>query len=150
MIEWWERGAERVDKLMAAVGWVLVFANWIADRQIKDRLADVEVPHGAQITILIFALIGRRVRNRQWAKAAESMNELAEALANRMVETDARQQQLVELQGSLERLAHESSDREEILVALQQSVTRYTEWLLVLTVVVALIGVGTIVVAATH
>jgi hypothetical protein len=62
MTEWWEHGAERVDKLMAAVGWVLVFANWITDRQIKDRLADVEVPHGAQLTILIFTLIGRRIR----------------------------------------------------------------------------------------
>jgi len=150
MTEWWERGAERADKLMAAVGWVLVFGSWITDRQIKDRLADVEVPHGAQVTILIFALIGRRIRSRQWTEAAASVNELAEALAKRMVETDARQQELVDLQGSLERLAHESSGREEILVALQQSLTRYTKWLLVLTVAVALIGVGTIVIAATH
>jgi hypothetical protein len=150
MTEWWERGGEHVDKLMAAVGWMLVLANWMIDRHIKDRLADVEVPHGAQLTILIFALIGRRARNRQWTEASESMNELAEALANRMVATDARQQQLVDLQSSLERLAHESSSREETLVALQQSVTRYTRWLLVLTVAVALIGAGTIVVAATH
>jgi hypothetical protein len=46
------------------------------------------------------------------------MNEQAEALATRIVESDNRQQELLELQGSLERLAPESSDREERLATL--------------------------------
>ena len=150
MSEWWERGAEPVDRLIEAVGWVIILATWRKERVVKQRLADVEVPNGIQLPVLLFLLSGKRQRSRQWAEAGKSLNELGESLAKRMIATDERQQQLVDLQGSLERLAQSSSEREETLVALQLSVTRYTKWLLMLTIVVALIGLGTIAVAATH
>jgi predicted nucleic acid-binding Zn-ribbon protein len=82
-------------------------------------------------------------RQQQLVDLQGSLEQLAK-------DSSSREQQLVDLQSSLERLAHDSSGREETLVALQQSVTRYTKWLLVLTIVVAVIGVGTIVIAATH
>lgn len=150
MPEWWERGAEPVDRLIEAVGWVTIVATWRKERVVKQRLADVEVPNGIQLPVLLFLLSAKRLRSRQWAEAGKSLNELGESLAKRMIATDERQQQLVDLQASLERLAQSSSDREETLVALQLSVTRYTKWLLVLSIVVALIGLGTIAIAATH
>jgi len=175
MTEWWERGGESGDRLITLLAWLIILGTWLRDRQISERLADVEVPHGIQLPLLMLMLVGKRMSSRQWAEAGKSMNELAEVLATRMVESDNRQQELLELQGSLERLAHESSSREkqlvslqasleslasessgreETLVALQQSVTRYTRWLLVLTVVVALTSVASIataiVIAATQ
>lgn len=175
MTEWWESGDERADRLITLLAWLVIFGTWLRDRQVSERLADVEVPHGFQLPLLMFMLVGKRINSRQWAEAGKSMKDLAETLATRMVESDSRQQELLELEGSLERLARESSDREAqlvtlqasleslasdssgreaTLVALQQSVTRYTRWLLVLTVVVALTSIGSIatavVIAATQ
>ena len=117
---------------------------------VKRRLADVEVPNGIQLPVVLFLLNAKRQRSPQWAEAGKSLNELGKSLAKWMIATDERQQQLVDLQGSVERLAQSSSGREETLAPLQVSVTRYTKWLLSLTIVVALIGLGTIAIAATH
>ena len=57
----------------------------------------VEVPRGVEMTTLLFALSAKRQRQRQWDQAAESMKELGETLAKRAIESDKRQQQLVDL-----------------------------------------------------
>lgn len=175
MAESWEWGGKNGDRLLTALGWVIILGTWLRDREVKQRLADVEVPNGIQLPLMMFLVAAKRERSRQWAKAGESVNEMARVLATRMVEGDERQRQLVDLQASLERLARDSSGREQQLVTLQQSlegltrdssgreeqlvvlqrsVTKYTKWLLALTVVVAVIGVGSIataiVVAATQ
>jgi hypothetical protein len=154
MDEAWKWDPEHTDRLVTALALAIVVTTWVKDRQISERLADVEVPHGIQLPVLMFALVGRRMRDRQWAEAGKSLNDLGEILAKRMVESDERQKQLLDLQASLERLAQDSTARETRLVALQEDVQRYTKWLLRLTVIVAAIGlasiVATIVVTATH
>src|ERR1019366_1705562 len=154
MDEAWKWDPEHTDRLVTALALAIVVTTWVKDRQLSERLADVEVPHGIQLPVLMFALVGRRMRDRQWAEAGKSLNDLGEILAKRMGESDERQKQLLDLQASLERLAQDSTARETRLVALQEDVQRYTKWLLRLTVIVAAIGlasiVATIVVTATH
>jgi hypothetical protein len=74
------------------------------------------------------------------------MKELGETLAKRAIESDKRQQQLVDLQASLEGIAQDGK-------VMQASMARYTRWLVILTVAVTGIGIAsiaaTIVVAAT-
>jgi hypothetical protein len=143
----WEWKPEHTDRLVEVLGFAIVLGTWVKDRKVKQRLADVEVPNGIQLPVLLFLLSAKRQRERSWAEAGKSMTELAEVLAKRMVESDERQKQLLDLQVSLENLARDGK-------VLQASIKTYTKWLLALTVVVALIGVGsiaaTIVVAATH
>lgn len=143
----WKWTPEHMDRLLEVLGFAIVLGTWLKDREVKQRLADVEVPNGIQLPVLLFLLSAKRQRDRSWVEAGESMNEVAEALAKRMVESDERQKQLLDLEVSLENLAQEGR-------VLQESIRRYTKWLLALTVVVALIGLGsiaaTIVLAATH
>jgi hypothetical protein len=89
---------ERIDRLLEAFGWAIVLGTWMKDREVKRRLADVEVPNGIQLPVLLFLLSAKRQRDRSWVEAGKSMNELAEVLAKRMVESDERQEQVLDLQ----------------------------------------------------
>jgi hypothetical protein len=128
------------------LGWAVSLGTWAKDRQVKQRLSDVEVPRGIEMTTLLFLLSAKRQRQRQWDQAAESMKELGETLAKRAIESDKRQQQLVDLQASLEGIAQDGK-------VMQASMARYTRWLVILTVAVTAIGIAsiaaTVVVAAT-
>jgi hypothetical protein len=137
---------EHTDRLIEVLGWAVSLGTWAKDRQVKQRLSDVEVPRGIEMTTLLFLLSAKRQRQRQWDQTAESMEELGEILAKRAIESDKRQQQLVDLQASLEGIAQDGK-------VMQASMARYTRWLVILTVAVTVIGIAsiaaTIVVAAT-
>jgi hypothetical protein len=128
------------------LGWAVSLGTWAKDRQVKQRLSDVEVPRGIEMTTLLFLLSAKRQRQRQWDQATESMKDLGETLAKRAIESDKRQQQLVDLQASLEDIAQDGK-------VMQASMARYTRWLVILTVAVTVIGIAsiaaTIIVAAT-
>lgn len=129
----WQGHPERVDQLLRVLGFAYALGTWLKERKSWQRLADVEVPSRIPIPLMLFSLSAKRERDRAWTEAGQSLNELGRTLATRMVEGDERQKELV---------------------VLQESVERYTKWLLVLTVVVTLVGIGsiaaTIVVAATQ
>ena len=86
----------------------------------------MQVPKG----ILWLALIAIRIRQRKTSQAIERFSQatdtLGTLLGTRMRETDERQQQLLDLQVSVEKL---------------------TRWLVALTIVVALGGIASIAVA---
>jgi hypothetical protein len=88
-----------------------------------ERLADVQVPRG----ILWVILLGLRWRQRATHQAIEEFagpaNELTELLAERW---------------------REGTEREEELLMLQASVERMTRWLVRLTVVLGIIGTASI------
>ena len=111
------------------VGWSLLTV--IVERKPLQRLADVEVPNGLMILLVALALAGQRMRRRAFATLSQPMTELGEAVGARMRQNDARSQQLLDLQASVERL---------------------TRWLVRLTVVLGVIGItgiaATIVAAA--
>ena len=96
------------------------------DRIGWEPLAAVQVPKG----ILWLALIAIRIRQRKTSQAIERFSQatdtLGTLLGTRMRETDERQQQLLDLQVSVEKL---------------------TRWLVALTIVVALGGIASIAVA---
>ena len=137
---------EHTDRVLVVLGWAVSLGTWAKDRQVKQRLSDVEVPRGIEMTTLLFLLSAKRQRQRQWDQATESMKDLGETLAKRAIESDKRQQQLVDLQASLEDIAQDGK-------VMQASMARYTRWLVILTVAVTVIGIAsiaaTIIVAAT-
>jgi len=144
-VKWWR--SERGDWALSCVGLALAPLSWIRGRDVSERLADVHVPRGMLLPALMFARIGQRRRERAYEELGDGLSELGTTLATRMRENDQRQQQLVDLQASLERMTREGEQREKTLVELQVSVTLYTRWLLALTVVLAVLGIGTIGVA---
>ncbi len=132
------------DVALLVGGWLMVLWAWVADRKVKDRLADVEVPHGVLLPIVMFTLIGQRRRDRVSARFGTATGEFGTFIGTRMRDTDERQQRLVELQASLEELTRAGEQRERRMVALQESVERYTRVLVILTVVLAALGLGAI------
>ena len=116
----WNWKPEHTDRLLEVLGFASALGTWVKDRQVKQCLADVEVPNGIQLPVLLFLLSGKRQRERSWIEAGKSMNEVAEVLAKRMVESDERQNQLLDLQVSLENLAQDGT-------VLQESIKTYTK-----------------------
>jgi hypothetical protein len=125
-------------------GWLMVLWVWVANRRVKDRLADVEVPHGVLMPILTSTLIRRRRWDRVIAQFDKATREFGTFIGTRMRETDERQERLVELQASPEEMARAGEQRERTMIALQVCVEKYTRRLVVLTVVLAVLGAGAI------
>jgi hypothetical protein len=93
----------------------------LRDRKIWQRLADVEIPNGTLFVVMAAALVRQRRTERALAEFAKRSGELGTLLGTRMRESDERAVELLSLQASVERL---------------------TRWLVVLTVVLGVIGVG--------
>jgi hypothetical protein len=137
---WW-RG-EKADRASLITGYAILVLTWIRDRKVAERLADVEIPHGMLIPTLLAAWVGQRRRNRAWAALTRSMVEVANALTARMRQSDERSKQLLELQASIERLAREGDVRDRHLLDLQASIEGLTRWLVRLTIILGVIGLG--------
>jgi hypothetical protein len=125
-------------------GWLMILWKWVADRKVKDRLADVAVPRGVLMPVLMSALIARRRWDRVIARFDKVTGEFGTFIGTRMRETDERHQRMVELQASLEEITRAGEQRERTMIALQVSVEKYTRRLVVLTVVLAVLGAGAI------
>jgi hypothetical protein len=95
--------------------------NLTRDRTGWQRLADVQVPHGLLWAILIGSRLGQRRTQRAVEELAETTTEFGTFLGSRWREGDEREERLVDLQASIERL---------------------TRWLVRLTIVIGAIGVG--------
>lgn len=103
------------------VGWLMFILVTLRDRRIWQRLADVEIPNGTLFVVMAAALVRQRRTERVLAEFAERSGELGTLLGTRMGESDERAVEILSLQASVERL---------------------TRWLVVLTVVLGVIGVG--------
>lgn len=89
-----------------------------------ERLSDVQVPRGMLWVILIGLWWRQRGTNQAIDEFGERSSELGQLLGERW---------------------REGTEREEQLVQLQASIERMTRWLVRLTVVLSVIGVGGIV-----
>lgn len=103
------------------LGWLMFILVTLRDRKIWQRLADVEIPNGTLFVVMAAALVRQRRTQRALTEFAERSRELGTLLGTRMRESDERAVELLSLQASVQRL---------------------TRWLLVLTVVLGVIGVG--------
>jgi hypothetical protein len=142
-----------IDRALYVVGWLLMFLTWVTDRRYKDRLADVEVPHGLLAPIVMSATIRRREWDRAIARFDKLSSQFGTFLGTWMRESAERQRRLVELEANLEAIARSGEEREQTMVALQVSVEKYTRGLVVLTIVLAVIGalaIGATIWAATR
>jgi hypothetical protein len=133
-----------IDRSLYVVGWLLMFWTWLTDRRYKDRLADVEIPHGMLAPIVMSAAIRRREWDRAIARFDKLSSQFGTFIGTWMRESAERQRRLVELQANLEAIARSGEERERTMVALQISVEKYTRRLVVLTIVVAVLGAGAI------
>jgi hypothetical protein len=88
-----------------------------------ERLADVQIPRGILWPILFALWWRQRETNRAVAEFGESAAKLGQLLGERWREGTEREEQLVELQASVERM---------------------TRWLVRLTIVLGVIGVASI------
>jgi hypothetical protein len=106
---------------LMGLGWLMFILVTLRDRNIWQRLADVEIPNGTLFVVMAAALVRQRRTQHALAEFAERSGELGTLLGTRMRESDERAVELLSLQASVERL---------------------TRWLVVLTVVLGVIGVG--------
>lgn len=88
-----------------------------------ERLSDVQVPRGMLWVVLIGLWWRQRGTNQAIDEFGERSSELGQLLGERW---------------------REGTEREEQLVQLQASIERMTRWLVRLTVVLGIIGVGSI------
>lgn len=142
-----------IDRALYVVGWLLMFWTWVTDRRYKDRLADVEVPHGLLAPIVMSAAIRRREWDRAITRFDKLSSQFGTFIGTWMRESAERQRRLVELEANLEAIARSGEEREQTMVALQVSVEKYTRGLVVLTIVLAVLGavaIGTTIWAATR
>lgn len=106
---------------LIGLGWLMFILVTLRDRKIWQRLADVEIPNGTLFVEMAAALVRQRRTERMLAEFAERSGELGTLLGTRVRDSDERTVELLSLQASVERL---------------------TRWLVVLTVVFGVIGVG--------
>jgi hypothetical protein len=99
---------------LIGLGWLMFMLVTLRDRQIWQRLADMEITNCTLFVIVAAALVSQRRTGRALAEFAERSSELGTLLGTRMRESDERAVELLSLQASVERL---------------------TRWLVVLTVV---------------
>lgn len=129
------------------LGFAFPIVTWIRTGKPWQRLADVDVPNGILLSVLLFALAGRRRTARIYAKFGEQTAEFGTFIGNRMRQSDERSSQLLDLQASLERYASAANERDEDLLRLSSSVERLTRWLVRLTILLGAIGVAGVAVA---
>jgi len=143
-----------VDWIATAVGWAIPLVSWIRSGKARERLADIEVPRSLLMTTLIFAWVGRRQRDRTWARFGEITEEFGTLVGTRMRETEERSKELLALQGSTERFAAAADKRDDWFAETQERFLeiqgnmerlaigsdRRDRRLLQLTVVIAVIG----------
>ena len=93
------------------------------DRFGWQRLADVQVPRGTLLVVLLASLVRMWREDRIFKEFEKTSDELGSLVGTRWREGDERERQLVASQASIERL---------------------TRWLVALTIVVGLIGIASI------
>lgn len=106
---------------LIGLGWLMFILVTLRDRQVWQRLVDLEIPNGTLFVVMAAALVRQRRSERALAGFAERSGELGTLLGTRMRQSDERAVELLSLQASVERL---------------------TRWLVALTVVLGVIGVG--------
>lgn len=133
---------DRADLILVAVSWLLLIWTWIREGEVRQRLADVKVPNGILLPVVWSAVVRQRRTDRAIKEFAATTSEFGTFLGTRMRQSDARSKQLLELQASLEGLALASDVRDAHLLELQDSIAQLTRWLVVLTIVLGIIGLG--------
>lgn len=116
----WQRTGDRV---LIVGGFAAGLHAFWRDRRVWQRLGDVEVLNGIFAPTMYFLLVRQRRDDRAMAEFAKTSGEFGTFIGNRMKVSDQRNDELLDLTRSLKRL---------------------TRWLVVLTIVVGLIGAGSI------
>jgi hypothetical protein len=145
--------SKHVDWVATLLALGIPLITWIRAGKPKERLADVEVPTGVLASAIVARWVGLRRDDRIYAEFGERMAELGTFLGTRMRQGDERSQQLLDLQASLERYAGAADVRDQDLLRLSSTVERLTRWLVALTVVlgvIGLVGIGVAVWAAVR
>jgi len=145
------------DSLLLSVGLLTVW-TWVRDRTLWLKLSDTQLPNNALLLALAAARIRQRVLAGPIEKLTQAMAELGTVIGRRMLQSDERSAQELQLQQSLESFARAADDRDRHMVAVQESLEAMTKaadardrqllslqrQVVRLTVVLGLIGVATI------
>lgn len=152
-----------VDWIVIVVGWAIPLMSWRRCGSLRERLADVELPRSIVMTTLLFAWVGRRERDRAWDRFGELLEQFGTFIGTRMRESDERDLQVLDLQGSMERFAQSADKRDKWFIELQPQfleiqqnmqqlaqesgrrddrLVQLNTRLVVLTIVIAIVGLG--------
>jgi hypothetical protein len=116
--------ARFVDACLMVLAFAFFFLATRRDGRPWERLADVRVPNGILPPIIYALLVRQRRTNKAVAEFGKVSGEFGTFIGNRMKQSDERDNEVLEL---------------------TRTVKRLTSWLVVLTVVLGVIGVGSIV-----
>jgi hypothetical protein len=134
--------SKHVDWVATFLAFAVPLVTWIRTGRPRQRLADVELPTGILLSAMLSRWVGLRRNDRIFAEFGTRTAELGTFLGTRMRQSNERSQQLLDLQASLERYASAADARDQDLLRLSGSVERLTRRLVVLTVVLGAIGVA--------
>jgi hypothetical protein len=114
------------DRFFLLVGIAFAFSSFLRDHRAWQPLGDVKVPNGIYKPLMFFLLVRQRRSDRAIAEFGKVSGKLGTLIGTRMKQGDERGTEMLDL---------------------TRSVRRLTVWLVALTIVVGIVGVGSIVTA---